>query len=275
MKKSISWIMTIGAVVLLCWVCGLFIESRDVLKWPQTKGHVISSTLTITHLPQFLNFSDDPLRWYGTDVQYEYTVGDGLYTAHRVAIRDSLTQSSKSALKIMNKYRHQSSVIVFYNPSNPGQAILEPANIGDIFVPLLCGGLLVFLWFITFFNASADVVTLRPNDSLHWGNVYQQQGKLDQALNEYNKIIHTSPYLAIGYVSRGSVYLQQGRWELAILDFNKAIVIDPVAAIVYFNRANAYLGNKQYDKAWEDMHKAMEMGFKVKPEILERIKKNL
>jgi tetratricopeptide (TPR) repeat protein len=215
------------------------------------------------------------MRWYGVDVQYKYSVGDRDYVSHKISLRDGLSRNPKNALKIMNKYRHQHEVTVFYNPADSQQAVLEPADMGDIAIPLIVGGLLVLLWFIAFFDQSVEITNHGRDKYLHAGDVYQQQGKLDEALHEYNKIIESGPYLAIGYIRRGRVYLQKGNWDSAIADFNQAIKIDPLAAIVYFNRANAYLGNKRYDKAWMDMQKAMEMGFEVKPEIWERIKKGL
>ncbi len=274
-KKIYLRIILGGVVVISFWICSLLIESRDALKWPQTKGKVLSSLLTIDHLPKFIDFGSDPMRWYGTDVHYEYSVGDRTYISNKVAIRDGTARNPRGALKEMNKYRRQHQVTVFYNPANPQQAVLEPANIGDINIPLMVGVLLVFLWMFAFFDQPVEVNTRWGSDYSSRGNTFQKQGKLDEALNEFNKIIELNPRLVQGYKSRGGLYLQQGKWDDAITDFNQVLLIDPVDASVYFNRANAYLGKEQYDKAWEDMQKAMELGLKVKPEILERIKGHL
>jgi tetratricopeptide (TPR) repeat protein len=272
MKKTFFWLITLAGLASLFWVCSLSIESQNAYHWPQTKGQVISSLLTIEHLPKFIDFSADPMRWYGADVEYKYSVGDGLYFAHRVSFQDHGIRRPQSAFKVMNKYRHQHGVIVYYDPANPQEAILEPGNIGDIFIPLLVGGLLAFVGLVFLFEQSSEFKVRGADNHLHWGNIYQKQGKLEQALVEFNKIIEISPNLAQGYKSRGNLYLQQANWDEAITDFNQAISIDPTEARIHFNRANAYLGKKKYDKAWEGMQKAMEMGFKVKPEILEEIK---
>jgi tetratricopeptide (TPR) repeat protein len=275
MKKFFWWAITVAGVSILCWVCSLLIESRGALNWPQTKGQAVSSLLTITHLPKFIDTSDDPMRWYGTDVQYEYSVGYMAYSSNRVSFRDEGVRGPKTALKVMNKYRHHHDVTVYYNPANPKEAVLEPSNIGDILTPLMVGGLLALVGLFFLFEQFSEFKIQGAENHLHWGNIYQKQRKFDQALNEFNKIVEISPNLAQGYKSRGSLYLQQGKWDLAIADFNQAISIDPIDALVYFNRANAYVGQKQYDKALGSMQKAMELGFKVKPEILEEIKKGL
>lgn len=110
---------------------------------------------------------------------------------------------------------------------------------------------------------------------LHRGQVNQSQGKLDEARMEFNKIIEINPNLVMGYCSRGCVYLQQENWDMAVADFNRVISIAPGFGFAYFNRAHAYIGKMESDRAWEDIQKAMEMGFNVKPEILESIEKSL
>lgn len=267
--------MTLLGVVLLIWICGLLIQSRTALKWPQTKGHVVSSSLTINHLFNFIKLNADPVRWYGTDVQYEYTVDGGLYISNRVAVSDFKSRNPRAALAMMNKYRHYQDVIVHYNPDDPLQAILEPENMGDIFIPAMVGVLLVILGFFTLYDQSVEVNTRGRDNYLKEGNIYQNLGNFNEALNEYSKFIEISPYLTAGYINRGNVYIDLEQWDLAITDFNKAISIDPVNAFIYFSRGNAYLGNKEYTKAWADMQKAIDMGFNVRPQILEKIKKGL
>jgi tetratricopeptide (TPR) repeat protein len=80
--------------------------------------------------------------------------------------------------------------------------------------------------------------------------------------------------IAKGDFNKTWAILQQSQesWDRAIADFNRAIVLDPHDASVYIYLANAYSGKKQFDKAWANMQKAIDMGFRVSPEIWERLK---
>ena len=209
------------------------------------------------------------------EVQYKYTVGEFPYISNRVTFQTWGSRSPKSALKLMNKYRRLRDVTVYYNPEDPQQSVLEPANVGDILFPLIIGALLVFLGLSFLFDQNAGIKLHGAENYLRSGNIYRKLGKLKEASDEFTKIIETSPYLAQGYKSRGEVYLQLEYWDKAISDLSQARSIDPTDALVYLNRAQSYLGNKQYDLAWDDIQKAMEMGIKVKPHLLEKIKKGL
>ncbi|MDE1920265.1 MAG: DUF3592 domain-containing protein [Candidatus Omnitrophica bacterium] len=143
MKRIFSWIAAASALLVLFWICGLLMESKEASQWPRTQGTVISSSLTIDHLPSFLNWKKDPWRMYGTRVVYQYYVAFTPYVSDRVAIHDSNTLFVKTALGIMNKYRWHREVTVYYNPAAPQQAYLEPWNLGDLFGIVLTAVLLV------------------------------------------------------------------------------------------------------------------------------------
>ena len=171
MKKIFLWAIIVTGVAILFWACSLLIESRDAVHWPQIKGQVISSLLTIDHLPKLIDPSDDPTRWYGTDVQYKYSVGDRTYLSNRVSFQDGGVRSPQSALKVMNKYRHQHKVVVYYNPANPQQAVLEPANIGDILIPLMVGVLLALGGLFILYQQSLEVKTGDIDSYFQQGNI--------------------------------------------------------------------------------------------------------
>ena len=215
------------------------------------------------------------MRWYGAEVQYEYSVGGIPYISNRLSFEVLGTRSPKSALKEMNRYRHQHQVVVYYDPTNPQQSVLEPANIGDISIPLMVGILLVFLGIFFLYDEIFAVRNRGAEKHLEWGIGYQKQGRFNEALIEFNNFIELSPNLVEGYKNRGDLYLQLNDWDHALSDLNQAVRIDPTDAFIYFSRGKAYLGKRQHYKAWTDMQKAMEMGFKVNPVILEEIKRGL
>jgi len=236
---------------------------------------VVSSLLTIEHLPNFLYFNQDPFRWYGVDVQYEYNIGYKAFLSHRIFVYDGGLRSSQDALKIVNKYRHQHNVLVSYDPDNPQRAVLEPGNMGDIIIPLILGAFLAFVGLLFLGEISFDPSVSKPEDHLYWGNIYQKQQKFGDAFQEFNKLIDLNPSLAQGYKSRGNLNFEQGHWPEAIADFDQAIGIDPTDAQIHYHRALAYLAQKQYTPAFTGMQKAAQLGYQVDPKILEEIRKGL
>ena len=66
------------------------------------------------------------------------------------------------------------------------------------------------------------------------------QGKLEEAIIEFTKVIEFDPNLAKVYYHRGAAYAGKGEYDQAIADFTEAIEIDPEYADVYFNRGLAY-----------------------------------
>lgn len=274
MMKNIllSSIIVIGLVILY-WSGSILKQSRESLNWPQTKGNMISSLLTIDHLPKFIDYRANPARWYGVQVQYEYKVGDGSYLSDRLSFHATGTRNPAAALNVLNKYRNQRTVTVYYDPKDPQEAVLEPGNIGNLYLMLILGGLLVLGGLFILYRQSLEFHD-KAGSYIHQGDIYQHQGKSAEALVQYDYAVRVDPSSAVGYTRRGAVYLQARNWDQAIADFNQAIILSPRDSLAYFALANAYLGKKEYDRALVNMQKAMERGFNVDPEILEGIKKN-
>ena len=118
---------------------------------------MISSGLTINHLPKFIDPRADPARWYGTQVEYEYKVGDQTYISDRLSFREADSPNPQDALKVMNKYRREHEVTVFYDPKNPQEAVLQPGYIGgDFYIILMIGGLLALGGIGIFYSQSLE-----------------------------------------------------------------------------------------------------------------------
>ena len=175
----------------------------------------------------------------------------------------------------MNKYRREREVTVFYDPKNPQEAVLQPGYIGDLYMILIIGGLLALGGIFIFYSQSLEISHSEESRYIQQGDIYQNQGKFEEALLAYNYAVRLNPSSIVGYSRRGGLYLQRENWDKAIADFNQVIAMVPNNALAYFSLGNAYLGKKEYDKAWDNMQKAIENGFHVEPEILEGIKKNL
>jgi protein O-mannosyl-transferase len=84
------------------------------------------------------------------------------------------------------------------------------------------------------------------------------QGKIEEAIDSYNKGISIMPHALI-FDNRGAAYGKLGRYELAIEDSNKAIALDPGDQTAYFNRGVAYGKLGQYKLAIEDFNMAIRL----------------
>jgi tetratricopeptide (TPR) repeat protein len=124
---------------------------------------------------------------------------------------------------------------------------------------------------------------LNPSDpEIYFGLAYiaAKKNNLDESINMNSRAISLDSNYAIAYSNRGIDYLHRGisrnnadDIESAISDFTKAIEINPRDAQNYNDRATCYAMMGEYNKSWSDLDKARELGYKVNPEFIAKIKK--
>jgi tetratricopeptide (TPR) repeat protein len=91
------------------------------------------------------------------------------------------------------------------------------------------------------------------------------EGKIEEAINHYNKAISIAPEYVYTYNNRGIIYGERGQYKLAIEDFNNAIRIIPTFADAYYNLGFTYDKRGQYQLAIENYNKAI----RLKPDYTE------
>ena len=74
------------------------------------------------------------------------------------------------------------------------------------------------------------------------GIALQEQGKLEEAIEAYNKALAIKPDYAEAYNNMGNALQEQGKLEEAIEAYNKALAIKPDYAEAYNNMGNALKG---------------------------------
>jgi serine/threonine protein kinase len=99
-------------------------------------------------------------------------------------------------------------------------------------------------------------------DYLIRGNVYYKQDKLKQALANYNKAIDLDPNFAAAYNGRGNVYSDQGELDKALVNYSKAIQFAPKFAAAYNGRGNVYYKQDKLKQALADYNKAIQLDTK-------------
>ncbi len=112
-----------------------------------------------------------------------------------------------------------------------------------------------------------DVIEKYPQVDVAYknrGNYYGQNGRPNEALEDYQKFIQIDGSDATIYVNVGNAYNvlgeQKGKQteyaQKSIEFYNKALELDDQNFRAYHNRANAYGALQQYEKAYADYEKA-------------------
>ena len=92
------------------------------------------------------------------------------------------------------------------------------------------------------------------------GLLYEQEGKLDQAREAYQKAIRLDPGYADGHNNLGAMHLKAGEIDKAVRAFRKAHEIDVQAPQPLVNLGNAYLQMKRFQDAVSAFGKALQVG---------------
>ncbi|MFC1995184.1 fused MFS/spermidine synthase [Chloroflexota bacterium] len=85
------------------------------------------------------------------------------------------------------------------------------------------------------------------------------QGKLDEAIDEYNEAIRLNPGYAMAYNNRGNAYAELGQFERGIEDYDEAIRLNPGYAMAYNNRGTSYVSLNQFERGIEDYDEAIRL----------------
>lgn len=111
-------------------------------------------------------------------------------------------------------------------------------------------------------SCSALERSLKKVESITFFNLalsFQNLGKIDDAIENYNKAIFIESDLTMAYINRGTAYYSKEMYDEALEDYNKAIDLDPENASTYNNRGSVYFDMKIYDRALEDLNRAIEL----------------
>lgn len=126
-----------------------YFEVRIASRWPSVPGRVLSSKVVQRKAGGIGgDESDAELRNFA-EVTYEYQVQGRKFSASRVSIGEDL--GNFQVQETIAKYPKGAKVTVFYNPTKPGEAVLErepPAGIFKFMFWLITGLIAVGLTFI-------------------------------------------------------------------------------------------------------------------------------
>jgi tetratricopeptide (TPR) repeat protein len=105
----------------------------------------------------------------------------------------------------------------------------------------------------------AATPTPSANEHVALGTEYYEQGKLDEAVAEFQAAIELEPDNADAYRNLGTAYLEQGKDEEAAAAYEQAIELDPDFGEAYGDLAGVYVDLGRLSEAIAIGEKAIEL----------------
>jgi len=112
----IGFVLLILNAVFLGVIFFMRRKMAAVSQWPSTMGTVMMSTIEQRSSSEG-GYTDYPV------IQYSYQVGRQAYQSHKLAPGPDV--GGTGARKVVARYPESAQVMVFYNPENPSEAVLE------------------------------------------------------------------------------------------------------------------------------------------------------
>ncbi len=94
------------------------------------------------------------------------------------------------------------------------------------------------------------------------GNIYYDLRKYDLAIEDFTKVLKSNFKFVNAYVNRGLCFLEKKDYKNAIKDFQSALRLDPNQPDVYVYLGEALEGNEQFKDALEVYQRALSFGLK-------------
>ncbi len=133
-----------GAVIFLfagLWLVGSalrdFLMERASKHWPAIQGEIVSAAIR----EGISTKQGRTERYYLPKIEYAYAVNGKRYTANRIDFggEGAALPSREEADVVTHKYPVGARVQVYYNPSHPATAVMEPAQVRNVLPTMLIG----------------------------------------------------------------------------------------------------------------------------------------
>jgi tetratricopeptide (TPR) repeat protein len=91
------------------------------------------------------------------------------------------------------------------------------------------------------------------------GNAYDDKGRYDRALEDYDQAITINPHDADAFNNRGTTHSAMGHYDLAIRDYDQAVRLNPSSAMTLNNRCFAKALSGQFEQALADCNESLRI----------------
>ena len=119
------------------------------------------------------------------------------------------------------------------------------------------------------------VLKMRPHDEeahMNLGEAYLARGKTDETIKEFEKALQINPRSIAARFTLGEVYFKQGHVDQAISEWKRVLEINPKEGKVHHSLAAAFYAKREFRLAIKHLDEAQALGFKVHPQLAERLK---
>jgi hypothetical protein len=108
-------------------------KAGESLSWPKASGQILTSGVINA-------YTTGNIRIFALAVEYKYAVGDRIYTGNRINDGQFTSSDWQELQKIADRYLPKKTVVVYYDPARPENALLEPGYSSTAWIPFLIGG---------------------------------------------------------------------------------------------------------------------------------------
>jgi hypothetical protein len=129
---GVSLIFILIGLGLVFWGWNILHNARASAAWPTSAGRITESTLDHSTDAEG---SDS----YSPKITYTYSVNNLFYDSGTIKFGENSYSSQRKAQEILSHYPVGQSVTVYYEPDNPGKAVLEPGVSAGSYIVLAIG----------------------------------------------------------------------------------------------------------------------------------------
>ena len=119
------------------------------MSWPFVPGRVIAAS--VRQVVERGDAETSDTTTYVPLVEYEYQVGSQICRSSQLAFQEQSFSSQKKAFKLVATFPPGHPVMVFFDPANPQNAVLERKAHGNN-IPLVVGGIMVLVAIASLFK---------------------------------------------------------------------------------------------------------------------------
>ncbi|MCB0825926.1 MAG: DUF3592 domain-containing protein [Armatimonadetes bacterium] len=140
-QKRKLWIPIFLLIGLAFWIGGGIVtyNAAKTSRWPSVMGTIIAGP----------SYSERPSgkssRAWDVSIYYFYIVDGKTYEGSRISIPERSYTTIEEAKSVNEVHNNNPAIKVYYNPSNPKEAVLRPGVMGEYVVAILFGGGLFFV----------------------------------------------------------------------------------------------------------------------------------
>jgi hypothetical protein len=136
MRKVLTCIILIVLGTGFCiWGWRIIVNARASGTWPHVVGTIMHASVRTTDSQS----NGKTTRMYSADIRYRYQVSGKTYVSGQVSLSDHSSSSSSGMKKLIWRYPAGKSVSVYYNPTDPKDALLEPGTVFISYIPFAFG----------------------------------------------------------------------------------------------------------------------------------------